>query len=176
MKAMEDEPFKEDMPTRLQHLKQRAKGDRKANKKYFKKLRNRPPKQLDATVARLHDEVFEDTDCLHCANCCKSASPIFKDRDIERIARHFGMRPAAFVERYLHLDNEGDYVNNQVPCQFLGADNRCSIYEVRPKACREYPHTNHKNFHQVLDITLKNTTICPAALEVVRRLREELPV
>jgi uncharacterized protein len=173
---MEAADFKEDMPTRLKHLKQRAKSDRKTNKKYFKKLRRRSPKALDATVARLHDEVFEDTECLHCANCCKTASPIFHKRDIERIAKHLQMRPAAFVERYLRVDEEGDYIPNALPCPFLGDDNRCRIYEQRPKACREYPHTNHKNFHQVLDLTLKNTSVCPAALEVVRRLREALPL
>lgn len=173
--TMEEEPLKEDMPTRLQHLKQRAKSDKRANKKYFQKLRKKPPRQLDATVAQLHDEVFEDTDCLRCANCCKSASPIFRDRDIERIASHLKMRPAEFVDQYLHLDDEGDYVLNETPCPFLGSDNYCSIYEYRPKACAEYPHTNHKGFHQILDLTLKNTTICPAAYEVVKRLREVLP-
>lgn len=159
----------------LDQLKQRAKDERKGNKKYFKKLAQRPPRQLDATAGALHDEVFAEMDCLHCANCCKTTSPIFRDKDIDRIARHLGQRPADFVETYLHLDEDGDYVLHSSPCPFLGTDNYCSIYEARPKACREYPHTNRKNFHQILDLTLKNTSICPAAFEVVRRLREVLP-
>lgn len=160
----------------LHHLPQRAKDAKKATKKYFQKLAQRKPKELDTTVAELHDEVFETLDCLTCANCCKTTSPIFTDKDIERIAAHFRIRPAEFVNRYLHLDNEGDYVLNLAPCPFLGSENYCSIYDVRPKACREYPHTNRKNFHQILNLTLKNTEICPAAYEVVRRLQEELPL
>lgn len=153
-------------------LKQRAKDERKANKKFFRQLARRKPRQLDQTVAELHDAVFEEVDCLSCANCCKTTSPIFIDKDIDRIARHLGMRPAQFVSTYLHLDEEGDYVLNEAPCPFLGADNYCSIYDARPRACREYPHTNRKNFHQILDLTLKNTSVCPAAFEVVKRLRE----
>lgn len=153
-------------------IKARAKDERKANKKFLNRLSRQKPKQLDQTVAQLHDEVFEEMDCLVCANCCKTTSPIFIDKDIGRIARHLGQRPAQFVEQYLHLDEDGDYVLNESPCAFLGEDNYCSIYEVRPRACREYPHTNRKNFHQILDLTLKNTAVCPAVFEVVKRLRE----
>lgn len=159
----------------LRNLKQRAQDEKKANRRYFRKLAQRPPRQLDETVAALHGEVFREIDCLQCANCCKTTSPIFRDVDIERIARHLGVRPAELVAQYLHLDEEGDYVLNTAPCPFLGADNYCAIYEARPRACREYPHTDRKNFHQILDLTLRNTAVCPAAFEVVRRLRTALP-
>jgi len=155
----------------LPDLRRRAREERRANKKFFRKLAARPPRNLDATATRLHEEVFEEIDCLQCANCCKTTSPIFRDVDIGRIARRLGMRPAGFVERYLHLDEEGDYVLNTAPCPFLGTDNYCSIYDARPRACRDYPHTDRKNFHQILDLTLNNTAVCPAAFEVVRRLR-----
>lgn len=173
---MMEETSSEGMPERLQHLRQRARDEKKANRKYFNKLAQRKPRELDATVAGLHEAVFEQTDCLQCANCCKTTSPIFRDKDIERIAAHFRIRPGELVEKHLHIDAEGDYVLNVQPCPFLGPDNYCSIYDVRPKACREYPHTDRKNFYQILDLTLKNTTICPAAFEVVKRLREALPI
>lgn len=160
----------------LKNLKEKARAEKKAIKKYFQKLKKRRPKELDQTVAGIHEEVFEEIDCLECANCCKTTSPIFRDVDIDRIARHLSMRPADFVDQYLHLDNEGDYVLNIAPCSFLDEDNYCRIYEVRPRACREYPHTDRKNFHQILDLTLKNTSICPATLEIVKRLRETLPI
>ena len=172
---MMEKRLSETMPQRLQHLRQRARDEKKENKKYFEKLAKRKPRELDATAAALHEEVFEHTDCLQCANCCKTASPIFRDKDIERIAGHFRMRPGDFVEKHLHIDEEGDYVLKHQPCPFLGSGNYCSIYDIRPKACREYPHTDRKNFHQILDLTLKNTMICPAAFEVVKRLREALP-
>ncbi|HQU61355.1 MAG: YkgJ family cysteine cluster protein [Phaeodactylibacter sp.] len=161
------------LATLLPQLRQRAKEEQKINKKFFQKLGQRKPKALDDTVAGLHEAVFADIDCLQCANCCKTTSPIFRDIDIDRIAAHLRQRPADFITQYLHLDEEGDYVLNSAPCPFLGAGHYCSIYEVRPKACREYPHTDRKNFHQILGLTLKNTAICPAAFEVVKRLREK---
>ncbi|MFK7936576.1 MAG: YkgJ family cysteine cluster protein [Saprospiraceae bacterium] len=158
----------------LHQLPELAKREKKSTKKFFNKVAQRKPKELDAVVENLHEEVFEKIVCLECANCCKTTSPIFRDRDIERLAKHLRIRPAQLVDQYLHLDSEGDYVLNIAPCPFLGADNYCSVYEARPKACREYPHTDRKNFHQILNLTLKNTTICPAAFTVVQRLKTEL--
>jgi Fe-S-cluster containining protein len=151
-----------------------AKNAEAANKKFFAKLKKSKPSQLDDVVHDLHDEVFKDIDCLACANCCKTTSPIFYDKDIERLAKYFRLKPAQFIEKYLHIDEDKDYVLNMAPCPFLGLDNYCSVYESRPNACREYPHTNRKRFYQILDITLKNTSICPAAYEVVERMKKSL--
>lgn len=161
------------MPTDPEAQKARARDSRKQLKKFFSRLKKRPPKDLDRSVASLHEEVFSEIDCLDCANCCKTTSPIFRDKDIDRLASHLRMRPSAFVEAYLHMDAEGHYVLNSAPCPFLGSDNYCSVYEQRPLACREYPHTNRKNFQQILGLTLKNTEICPAALEIVQRLEQK---
>jgi Fe-S-cluster containining protein len=160
----------------LLNIKQLARQEKKANKKFFAKIRRRPPRQLDTVMANLHEEVFREIDCLECANCCKTTSPIFRDVDIDRIAQHLSMRPAQLVDQYLRLDEDGDYVLRTAPCPFLGADNYCTIYEARPRACREYPHTDRKNFHQILDLTLKNTSICPATFRIVQRMREEFPI
>ncbi|MEO1417908.1 MAG: YkgJ family cysteine cluster protein [Bacteroidota bacterium] len=149
---------------------------RKANKKFIQKLKKRPPKDLDQQVHAIHEEVFEEVDCLACANCCKTISPVFTDRDIDRIAHHLRMKPSDFVEQYLHIDEEEDYVLNTAPCPFLGADNYCGIYDVRPKACREYPHTDRRDFAKKLNLTLKNTMVCPAAYEVVERMKESITV
>jgi Fe-S-cluster containining protein len=162
------------MPIDPAQQKAIALDNRKRLKKFFGKIRQRPPKDLDQTVGELHQEVFTEVDCLDCANCCKTTSPIFRDVDIDRLANHLRMRPAAFVDQYLHLDPEGHYVLTQAPCPFLGSDNYCSVYEARPRACREYPHTDRKNFHQILNLTLKNTEICPAAMEIVLRLEATL--
>lgn len=159
-------------PEHIASLRSRAAAKFPENKRFFADLKRRKPKQLDATVAEIHEEVFAETDCLTCANCCKTTSPLFTDKDIERIAGYFGQRPAEFVAQHLHIDEDGDYVLNTAPCPFLEEDNTCFIYEVRPKACREYPHTDRKHFHQILNLTLNNTAICPAAFEVVERLKK----
>ncbi|MDX2245700.1 MAG: YkgJ family cysteine cluster protein [Bacteroidia bacterium] len=158
--------------TEIAVLLQMAKDKRKKTQDFLRRLRRQNPHNLDSLVHPLHDEVFADTDCLKCANCCKTTSPRFTDKDIARIARHLRMKPSLFVEEYLHLDEENDYVLNAVPCPFLGYDNYCSIYEERPKACREYPHTNQKKIHQILRLTEKNAEICPATFRIVEKLRE----
>ena len=142
------------------------------NKKFFSKLKRTRPKDLDDLVHSLHDEVFQKTDCLTCANCCKSISPMITDKDIERISKNIKIRPSLFTEKYLHLDQDNDYVFNDTPCPFLMKDNYCSIYDVRPKACREYPHTDSKIFYKLLDLTLKNSLICPAVFEIVEELKQ----
>jgi len=92
-------------------------------------------------MQELHDETFEEIDCLTCANCCKTTGPLFTNKDIERISKHFRMKPSAFIDTYLRIDDENDYVLQTVPCSFLGSDNYCSIYKVRPKSlCRISTH------------------------------------
>lgn len=154
---------------KLPHLARKAEPQ---TRKVFAQLKKKKPAKLDDEVLGFHDEVFEEVDCLACANCCKTTSPAFYDRDIERLAKFLRMKPVQFIEKYLRLDEDKDYVLQSSTCPFLGADNYCSVYEARPLACREYPHTNRKRFHQILDITLKNTSICPAAFLVVEKLNK----
>ena len=154
----------------VNNLPKLAKDKHKENKSFFTKLKKKPPKQLDYLMQELHEDEFERTDCLKCANCCKTTSPIFTDKDIERIAKHFKMKEHQFVIQFLKLD-EDDYVLQSVPCTFLGEDNYCSIYDVRPKACKEFPHTNRKKFQQITNLTLKNVAICPAAFNIVEAMK-----
>ncbi len=142
------------------------------NKKFFDRLKNKKIKKLDEAFHPVHDDVFDEVDCLKCGNCCKTTSPIFTDIDIDRIAKHLRIRPAQLVKEHLHLDSDGDYVLNSSPCTFLGSDNYCSIYDFRPKACREYPHTDRKNIAGILPLTLENTKVCPAVFEIVEQLKK----
>lgn len=140
--------------------------------KWGAKAKKMNPKKLDELIHTTHQAVFKNTDCLTCANCCKTTSPIFRDVDIQRISKHLRISEQKLISSYLHLDNEGDYVLNSSPCVFLGDDNYCSIYDVRPLACREYPHTDRKNMYQILNLTIKNTEICPAVKSIVDKLIE----
>ena len=144
------------------------------NKKFFAKLKKKPPKNLDYIMQELHTNEFERTDCLKCANCCKTTGPLFTNADVERIAKYFKQKPQQFIQQYLRIDEDNDYVLQQVPCAFLGADNYCSIYEVRPKACREFPHTARKKFQQISNLTLKNVAICPAAFAIVEEMKKRI--
>ncbi|MDB2606680.1 YkgJ family cysteine cluster protein [Zobellia sp.] len=158
----------------LKELPKKAKEKQNENRKFFAKLKKRQPKNLDYVMQELHDDEFKRTDCLECANCCKTTGPLFTKADVERIAKHFRQKPQKFIENCLRIDEENDYVLQQVPCTFLGADNYCSIYNVRPKACREFPHTDRKKFQQISDLTLKNVAICPAAFNIVEKMKKAI--
>jgi uncharacterized protein len=143
-----------------------------AYKNLIKRLKTKPPRDLDDRFHTLHDEVFAHTDCLACGNCCKTTSPMFIDNDIDRLAKYLKMRPSVFAEQYLMVDEDNFQVLKSSPCPFLGADNYCAVYEARPRACREYPHTNRKRMSQVLNLTLENTKICPAVAEIMEKLEK----
>ena len=148
----------------LKLLPQKAREREKENKRFFQRLKKK------------HQAEFERTDCLTCANCCKTTGPLFTRADVERISRHFKMKASKFEEAYLRTDEEGDLVLQQLPCPFLGADNYCGIYEVRPKACREYPHTDRRRFEQLGKLTIKNTFVCPAAFSIVEEMKKRIEV
>ena len=162
------------MNTPLEALPKRAKETLTETKKYFQRLKKRVPKKLDLQVSEIHEEVFSKTDCMTCANCCKTTGPMFTPKDIERISKHLKMPMHAFESQFLRIDEDNHQVLQELPCSFLGADNACSIYDVRPKACREFPHTDRKKFHQLTDITLQNVAICPAAFDIVEKMKERV--
>ena len=118
----------------------------------------------------LHEEAFRRIDCLQCANCCKRYSPRFKTPDIKRIAKHLQLKESEFIDRYLRLDEEGDYVVKSTPCPFLGLDNRCGIYDVRPSDCERFPYTDEDVLVKRPAVTLKNSTFCPIVYYVLERL------
>ncbi|MGE5423874.1 MAG: YkgJ family cysteine cluster protein [Syntrophothermus sp.] len=156
----------------LEQFRKKALTRKKDNKLLLKRLSKMDPRKLDDLVHELHDEVFAETDCLDCANCCSTLGPRVTEKDIERIAGYLRIKQFNLIEKYLIRDEEDDYVFRSMPCPFLGNDHYCSIYEDRPKACRDYPHTDRRRFYQILDLTLKNSMICPAVLEILERIKK----
>lgn len=136
---------------------------------FYKKHKKRLDK-MDSVVQDLHNRFSSEIDCLACANCCKTLGPAIYDKDIDRMAKALKMRPSEVVDTYLRIDEDGDYVFKTMPCPFLMPDNYCMIYESRPKACREYPHTDRKKFAQIYKLTVTNTSTCPIAYEVLKEL------
>lgn len=128
--------------------------------------KNKVLKQLP----RLHDEAFEKIDCLQCAACCKNYSPRFKTPDVKRISKHLRMKESEFIETYLRVDEDGDFVVKSSPCPFLGADNLCSVYEVRPSDCSRFPYTDEDVIIKRRELTLKNASFCPIVFYVLDAL------
>jgi len=161
------------LPEYKEALKQ-AKLNKKAIIRQTKRLRKMRKGAVDDIIHPLHDAAFEKVDCLLCANCCKTTSPIITERDSVRIAKHLGMKGGDFAQKYLYLDKvDQEYALKETPCPFLGDDNYCGIYDVRPRACSEYPHTQQVNQIGVLYLTEKNATICPAIADIFEMLEEK---
>ncbi|MEI7675466.1 MAG: YkgJ family cysteine cluster protein [Bacteroidales bacterium] len=159
--------------TDLTFLKEEAKKQEKSNKLFFKNLKKNQLRDLDDTIHAIHYDVFEDMNCLDCGNCCKTLSPAMTHLDVIRISKALRIKAQDVEDKYLKMDEDDDYVFRSMPCPFLREDNYCSIYENRPKACREYPHTNRKKFYQIRQLTLTNAETCPAVGEILKRLKRD---
>jgi hypothetical protein len=146
--------------------------NKESNRKFLEQLKKKRKAGLDQIMHQLHEAAFEEIDCLQCANCCKTTGPLLLSKDIDRLATALKLRPAIFAETYLKRDEDGDDVFKTMPCPFLGSDHYCTVYEARPNACREYPHTQQRDQLQKLKITYENSLICPAVAKIVEQLKE----
>lgn len=160
----------------VEELSQVVQAVQNENKRFFNKVKQKKPRNLDALMQETHEEVFAEYNCLTCANCCKTISPIIKIRDVERIAKHLRLSASQFIEKYLYLDEDEDYVFQSVPCPFLDSENYCTIYEYRPDACKGYPHTDTHKTLKLLNIIEKNVSVCPATYHIIENLKAKLKV
>jgi Fe-S-cluster containining protein len=158
----------------LNKFNQQSSGNQKKNKALLQKLIKLDDKKVDSLFQNAHEKVFACTDCLQCANCCKTTGPLFTASDIKRISAKLKLTEKEFVKKYLRKDEDDDMVLQQVPCAFLAEDNRCNIYEFRPKACRAYPHTDQEDQSSIYHLTLKNATVCPAVSDILDEIRAKI--
>lgn len=149
------------------HWKRKSKDKQKQFKRYLDRAN---PSKLIRELPELHEEAFSKIDCLECANCCKNHSPTFKATDIKRISKYLGLKEADFVDTYLKLDEENDFVVKQSPCAFLNEDNSCHIYDVRPSDCSRYPYTDEDVFIKRKALTMANSMVCPAVFHILEKI------
>jgi Fe-S-cluster containining protein len=150
-----------------------AKRARKRHRRLYQQLQRLKPAVVDRMFRDAHEQAFSCIDCMACANCCRSVGPLFTRGDIERLSAHLGLKPGVFFERYLRIDEDDDCVLQSVPCPFLDLEtNACTVYEQRPKACREYPHTDASGQQKLQKLTLTNASHCPAVPEVLRHVAQ----
>lgn len=150
-----------------------AKSAAKKEAGWMKYLNNNKKKLegMDLKIHSIHNKISERTDCLQCANCCRTLGPRITDKDVEKMAKSLRIKPVDLINKYLRIDEDGDLVFQSMPCPFLGNDNYCAIYESRPKACREYPHTDRKKFYQIYKLSVKNAYTCPIVYEVLEEIQ-----
>ena len=145
---------------------------------YLKRVEKLNPEGLDMLAEKLNTEVWQNVDCVSCANCCKTMTPTYTTKDIRRIAKHLNMRPKDFKERWLKYEKKDkDWVNKKQPCQFLDlSTNMCSIYEVRPADCAGFPHLTKKKMVDYMHMHQQNILYCPATFKMVEKMMEKIKV
>ncbi|MGH2552873.1 MAG: YkgJ family cysteine cluster protein [Chitinophagaceae bacterium] len=163
-------------PVNIRSFRQKARHRKSSMRRFLTKLENKPPRGLDNTIAQLEKEVWKETDCLSCANCCKTMTPTFTSKDIKRISAHLNMTEDAFKHKWLKRERGGDrdWLNKTEPCQFLDMKtNMCNIYEVRPLDCAGFPHLS-KKFKDYAHVHKQNVELCPATYKLVEKMMMHL--
>jgi len=158
----------------LSQLKKNSKR-RKELKKFLRGFERRKVRGVDALAKKMNREAFTAIDCLKCANCCRTMAPTFRKVEVARIATHMGMSYDEYFKKFLFVDKDGDIINKKTPCQHLGSDNKCSIYDIRPSDCSGFPHTHKREFKEFIPEThIQNIDLCPATYFVVEKMFEKI--
>ena len=159
----------------LRVFRKRVAENKSSFKRFLNKIAKTPPRGLDTLAVAMDLEMWKRTDCLSCANCCKTMSPTYNKKDLLRISAHLSMSVDDFKRKYLRKDRQGDWINRQQPCQFLNLeDNKCSIYEVRPRDCAGFPHHTRKRMVDYIHVFKQNIEYCPATYRVVQLMKDRL--
>ncbi|MES2431813.1 MAG: YkgJ family cysteine cluster protein [Bacteroidota bacterium] len=163
-------------PINLRLFKQKVSINKRRFRSFLTKIEKDPPKHLHKVIDAIDKQVWAETDCLTCGNCCKSMTPTFTTQDIKRISSHFKMTPVEFKDKWLMYEKrDGDWQNKKQPCQFLNLkDNKCSIYAIRPADCAGFPHLTKKKVTDYIHVHQQNIEYCPATYKMVEALKLEL--
>lgn len=159
----------------LRSFRKDVKKNKSGFKKFLTKIEKKPPRGLDKLAVDMDLAMWKETDCLSCANCCKTMSPTYTKSDLVRISAHVGMTTDEFKKKWLYKDGNGDWINKKQPCQFLNLeDNKCSIYDIRPKDCAGFPHHTKKKMIDYMHVFKQNIEYCPATYKMVEKMKEKL--
>ncbi|MEP7164753.1 MAG: YkgJ family cysteine cluster protein [Ferruginibacter sp.] len=160
------------LPVNFKSFRKTLSFHRKSLRSFLLRVEKDPPKGIDKLTAVASAQVWAEVDCLSCANCCKKMTPTFTTQDIKRIAAHFNETPEAFRKKWLKKDRNKDLINKTEPCQFLNlADNKCSIYEIRPADCSGFPHLAKRKWSEYAHVHKQNIDFCPATFKMVQKIK-----
>ena len=162
-------------PVNLRSFKQKVVTYKRRMRGFLTRIEKNPPRGLDTMVASIDKEVWQETDCLSCANCCKQMPPTVTSKDVNRISKYLRMSAQDFREKWLYLDRNGDWMNKTTPCQFLDKKtNMCGIYDVRPADCAGFPHLTRKKMTDYMQWHKQNIAYCPATFRMVEKLMDRV--
>ena len=142
--------------------------------RFLNRVKRDPPRKLQSIAIKAVSNIWNEIDCLSCANCCKTMTPTYTNADIKKIASYLQISTDAMKKRWLKKERgTGDWINKTTPCQFLNpGTNMCNVYEVRPADCAGFPHLTKKKFVEYLHVHQQNLDKCPATFKLVERMNE----
>ncbi len=132
----------------------------------------------DRILRRTAETIENAIDCTTCANCCRVATAKVTERDIERLAKHFRVKPSRIQADYVVDGGEEGLVlhrDKKTGCVFLNG-NECTVYEARPESCQKFPHMVRGNgsiasrMWQFID----RATYCPIVYNTLEAFKEDL--
>ncbi len=165
------------LPVNFRSFRRKLSINRKSFRSFLNKTAKNSPRGIDTISAIVEKEVWEEVDCLSCANCCKKMTPTFTKQDLKRISSHFKQTPDEFRKQWLRKDRNKDLINKSEPCQFLNLkDNKCSIYAIRPADCAGFPHLAKKKWSEYAHVHKQNIDFCPATYKLVEKMIERVAV
>jgi len=132
-----------------------------------------PDAEIDALVRETTDQVWAHIDCLECGACCRALSIVLDDRDIARLAKRLGISVGAFARQYVRRAG-GEASFAAQPCPFLDG-NACTVYEDRPRACRDFPYLHDAGFRERMLGLIEYALLCPVILNTLEALKRRLP-
>jgi len=132
----------------------------------------------DRILRRIAEGIQEQIDCRQCANCCRVATARVTERDVDRLARHFRVKPERIMADYVAGSDEEGFILKRRPegdCVFLDG-NDCSVYDARPDVCQRYPHLVRGNgsiasrMWEMVD----RAGVCPIVYNTLEAFKAEL--
>jgi uncharacterized protein len=132
----------------------------------------------DRILRRIAEDVEEQIDCLQCAHCCRVATAKVTERDVDRLARHFRVKPERILADYVVESEEEGFIlrrRENGECVFLEG-NECTVYESRPETCQRYPHLVRgpgsiaSRMWEMVD----RATVCPIVYNTLEAFKVEL--
>jgi len=132
----------------------------------------------DRILRRIAEKIEEQIDCLECGNCCKVATAVLSERDVERLARALRIPRERFLADYTMQSEEEGLIlrrTQESGCVFLDGT-ACTVYEHRPDTCQRFPHVVRgagsiaSRMWQFVD----RATYCPIVYNSLEAFKEEL--
>ncbi|HMP29973.1 MAG TPA: YkgJ family cysteine cluster protein [Saprospiraceae bacterium] len=137
-------------------------------KDWFAQIHNNT---LDHLATQYTEEAYQSVNCLDCGQCCKTTVTTFDEEDITRAAKFLSISRKEFIKKYLIVDLDKTYTTISTPCPMLDvSNNKCNIYEVRPKICASFPHTQRPFFIRRKSAHLQNAKFCLITQYVLNKL------